>query len=336
MGLIQPICNIVGAASAATIMARLMSVDVVDASGTESDSVRIQIDAAGLDTWPTTGGVLDVQMGYQSTGVRSLGRFKITSMAESLLPAIITITGTAVPFEKADPTQFKAARSASWQAVTLGNIVQTIAARHGLTPRVHPTLASDFVQHIDQTNEADVQFLTRLAKTYDAVCKVQGAFLIFSLKGQIESMSGRTMAPITVTYTGQTSPTDSDFTNASVSSNDRHKYNGATAYWQNQQQAKRSKVSVGSTPCAYVPGTFVNEASATRAANTRMSKMSREGDKLSLQCQGNPALAAEAALTLASFPSQRMAGQWSIDRVTHTYSRGNGYRCKVEATRPVG
>ena len=149
-------------------------------------------------------------------------------------------------------------------------------------------------------------------------------------------MSGRTMASVVIAYTGATNPQEAGFTNASISSNDRHQYNGASAYWQDQQKAQRTKVTVGSKPFAYLKGTFINEASAIKASHAHMSKLSREGDKLSLQCPGNSALAAEAPLTLANFPSNRMGGQWSIDRVTHTYSRSNGYRCSVEATRPVG
>lgn len=54
-------------------------------------------------------------------------------------------------------------REESWHDKTLGDIVAVIAARNKLTASVTPALAGIHIPHIDQTQESDARFLTRLA-----------------------------------------------------------------------------------------------------------------------------------------------------------------------------
>ncbi|WP_374708490.1 contractile injection system protein, VgrG/Pvc8 family [Buttiauxella selenatireducens] len=92
---------------------------------------------------------------------------------------MITITATAAPFEKKDKTGFRQRRSASWDNTTLGEIFQTIAQRHNLSPRMDARLSSFTYPHTDQINETDSAFLNRLAEEHDAVAKpVNGAYIL--------------------------------------------------------------------------------------------------------------------------------------------------------------
>ena len=338
MGLISrinPTCKITGGEkTAATINARLIGVEVVDAAGIESDSVRIDIDAHDLAVWPEEGQRLGVLLGYVDTGLRDLGEFKLTRIAESLLPNTITLTGTAAPFEAADPTEFKKRRSATYEATTVGAVVQAIAKRHGFTPRIHPDFAELALAHWDQNNETDIRFLSRLARAYDAVCKPTNGLLIFSRRGQVKSLSGRTIEPVVVRYPGDRAADDADFTNANVVSGGKKKAKGVSAFWYDDAAGESVEVVLGDEPRKRLRTKFKDATEAKNHAEAELRKMAREGDKLSLDCPGDPLLAAESPLQLVGFPSKRMSADWSADRVTHSYRRGQGYRCKVEATVP--
>jgi len=57
-------------------------------------------------------------------------------------------------------------REQSYHDVTLGAIMQTAAARHKLKSTVNGKLAGITIEHVDQTNESDASFLTRLVDAW--------------------------------------------------------------------------------------------------------------------------------------------------------------------------
>lgn len=339
MGLIAqltPVCEITGGGNtAATIQARLVSCTVVDTAGSQSDSINITIDGQGLDEWPRTGQVIGCRMGYKEDGsVVDLGRFKLSRISESLLPNTISLTGTAAPFHVADETELKRRRSRSWSSTTVGAVVRDIAGRHGFSPRVHPDLDGLAVEHMDQTDETDLRFLTRLAGLHDAVCKPVDALLVFSRRGQIKSLSGRVMQPVKVVYPKQNRPGEPSFVKATVTASDKQQFAGVTAQWYDAASATERRIDEGAAPRKRLETTYESEQAARDAIAAELRRIDRQGDQLRLDCPGNPMAAAEGLLELEGFPSGRMVGTWSIDRATHNYGTG-GYRCNLEATRPT-
>lgn len=338
MGLIQrtkPICKITGGErTAATINDRLISVDITDAAGFESDSLRLNIDASGLNVWPATGQRMGVFLGYEDTGTKFMGEFKLIRISESLLPNTLTLIATAAPFEASDPSEFKKRRSATHAATTVGEVVKAIALRHGFTPRIHPDLAGLSLNHRDQNNETDIRFLSRLARELDAVCKPVNNLLVFSRRGQLKSLSGRILDPVIIRYPGDRKPEESDFTNASIVSGDRNKYSGVLALWYDDGEGKSHEIALGPPPRKRLRTKHRNEYEAQRMAEAELRKLFRQGDKLNINCPGDPLLAAEGLIDLQRFPCARMNAAWSADRVRHQYERTQGYRCYVEATVP--
>ena len=61
----------------------------------------------------------------------------------------------------------------------LSEIVETIASEQGVEVWIADQFRSLNVDVINQTNESDLTFLTRLAKQYDAICKPGGGVLAF-------------------------------------------------------------------------------------------------------------------------------------------------------------
>ena len=335
MGL-KPICRIKGEGkTATTINERMVSCDVVDAAGFQTDSITLVMDASGLETWPHSGTVIEVEMGYEETGIVSLGKFKLTRISEQLLPNQLTLTGTAAPWEASDPSELKKRRSGTYENLTVLDIVRLKAAKHGFTERVHPDLATIVVKHIDQSNEIDLQFLTRLAKKHDAVCKLVNELLIFSRRGQLKTLSGRTMDTVTIRYPAENSTSSVDFTMASIASSDKSKYSGVRAFWYDPDTTKSQEESTGLKPFKSLRQKYDSQKAAREACESELRKIDREGDKLNLECPGNPAIAAEGLMSLDLFPSERMNRTWSGDRVTHKYTRRGGYRTSVQASLPV-
>jgi len=61
--------------------------------------------------------------------------------------------------------------------------------------------ADFFYDHLDQTDESDLNFLTRLAKEHDALATVKGQALLFIGKGEGKTASGLPMPPLPITRT---------------------------------------------------------------------------------------------------------------------------------------
>ncbi|MCR2730891.1 contractile injection system protein, VgrG/Pvc8 family, partial [Salmonella enterica] len=62
-------------------------------------------------------------------------------------------------------------KSRSWDDVSLGDIVKTVASDNGLIPKVAGALANIAVGHLDQVNESDAALMTRLASRFNAISK---------------------------------------------------------------------------------------------------------------------------------------------------------------------
>lgn len=334
MGLMTPLCEFVGGKTAETLNARLISVEITDAEGTKTDTLRVDINGIGLADWPDTGKKISVRLGYKETGLRNMGSFVLSRISESLPQQTLSLDFTAAPFHTANESEFKARRSATYEAKTVGDIVGAIAQKHGFSPRVHSDLRAIVIDRINQDNETDMQFLQRLAKRYDAICKPTDQYLVFGRRGEIKSLSGRALEPVTVAYKGALSPSEPGFSQAVITSADKQKYSGAKARWRNAGAANDVSVVVGDEPHRVLPTVYRTEAEAMQQAEAALRKAKRHGDSLSLDCPGDPRIAAEGLLTLAGFPSSRANVTWSCDRVTHSFRKSDGYRTRLEATLP--
>ena len=89
------------------------------------------------------------------------------------------------------------------------------------------------IDHIDQANESDLAFLTRLAGQCDAIATVKSGRLMFIKAGQGTTASGQPLPAITITRQ------DGDQHRFSVA--DRDAYTGVTAYWQDNKAAEKRK-----------------------------------------------------------------------------------------------
>ena len=101
------------------------------------------------------------------------GTFEVDEVEHQGAPDRISIRARAAEMRR----EMRTRKEKSWHDTNIGAIVETIARQNNLTPRVDPGLAAIKVEHIDQTGESDLHFLTRLAKKHDAVATVKKGHL---------------------------------------------------------------------------------------------------------------------------------------------------------------
>lgn len=323
-------------ANAALINARLVDWERVDAAGVESDAIKLTVNIEGLDGLPSFDGKVGLRVGYKETGLVDKGEFVVTRATPQLFPALMLIVATAAPFKVGDDTGFKARRSASYAMTTLGQLFRQLAAKHGFSPRVAPDLDAIPIAHIDQSNETDMGFLTRLARRFDAVAKPVNNLYVLARRGQVKSLSGQPLPPVTLSVTQDNRPGERSFITASVDQDSRVRFKGCKTTWWDGSAGKECVVEVGEGPFKTVRQRYQNEAEAKAAADGEHRKTQREAATLRIDCPGNPAFGAEGVVVLDDSWPSFMRGTWSIDKVTESGSRQQSYRATIEASYPEG
>ena len=171
----------------------LVSLVVTTTVDRESDEAEIAIaDELDAVVLPRRGRIVEVEMGYVETGLVSLGRFVHDRSEIDAAPRQLRIRAAAADFTSS--TASKAPRTRAWSDTTVGQIVSTIAAAHGLEAAVAPSLSAALVAHVDQTAESDLHFVRRLARRYDAIAKVVAGRLLFAASAP--TTSARSRAPL--------------------------------------------------------------------------------------------------------------------------------------------
>lgn len=322
-----PVVEIYGA-NAALLNERLLEWEHIDKSGFASDQLKLILDIEGLEGLPNLGGNIGLRVGYLESGLVDKGRFRITQRTPSLFPMRLALVATAAPFDK---PEFKQRRTASHGPISLGALFRQLTTRYGFSPRVAPDLEGEQIVHIDQTNESDMAFLTRLAKRFDAVAKPVNELYVLGRKGTIKSLSGKILPDVQLSIARDNRPGDRAFISASFTETSRATYLGARASWWDAAAGKKRVVEVGIEPFKVVTQRFQSEAEARTAAEGEMRRVGREGLQVNVICPGNPSFGAEGLLLLDESWPGFMQGRWSIDTVTASGKRKESYRCTIKA-----
>lgn len=329
-----PAVEVTGA-NAGLINSRLIDWEYVDAAGVQSDALRLTVSTEGIEGLPSVDEKIGFRRGYKESGLVDAGQFVVTRVTPQLFPSQLQIVATAAPFKVADETEFKARRSASYGPTTLGAVFRELAGRHGFSPRIAPELDAIKIEHVDQSNETDMGFLTRIARQYDAVTKPVNELYVMARRGQLKSLSGKTLPVMTISLTNDNRPGDSAFIQASLDDDSRAKFKGTRTTWWDAATGKEKVVETGEKPFKKVRQRYQNEAEAKDAGEGELRKIKRSAYKVQIDCPGNPGYGAEGLVVLDDSWPSFMRQQWSIDKVTERGSRGQSYRCTIEASVPL-
>ncbi|HBM1468872.1 TPA: phage late control D family protein, partial [Salmonella enterica subsp. enterica] len=212
---------------------RLMSMTLTDNRGFEADQLDIELnDADGQVGLPVRGAVLTVYIGWKGFALVCKGKFTVDEVEHRGAPDVVTIRARSADFRGT----LNSRREGSWHDTTLGAIVEAIASRNKLEASVAPSLAGIKIPHIDQSQESDAKFLTRLAERNGGEVSVKMGKLLFLKAGQGVTASGKKIPQITITRS------DGDRHHFAIA--DRGAYTGVTAKWLHTKDPKPQKQKV--------------------------------------------------------------------------------------------
>lgn len=332
MGLINytPAFNLVGHEA---LNRRAQSIVLTDSPGYTADTLKIVVNMEGKprQEWPRSGDNIALELGWLESGLVNMGKFVIAKVKPLYLPKRAEITATSAPFN-AKSGDKKMRQSHTYSETTLGEIVQTCADRLGMSARVHPDLSGISLVHVDQKNETDLSFLHRLATKYDAVVKPVDGHLVFSRRGQSKTLSGQSLEPVQLQlYQGDKSPYNA-LVSVGFVEPERDQFLGVRADWFDEDAVEIVRYQVGEAPFKQLPGRYKTSQSAIEAATGELSRMARQGIKVTYTVPGNPLLMAEGTINLTGFDEDHLNGPYSNDRVTHSLIPGQSYQTQGAAS----
>lgn len=214
-------------------MSRIISISLTDKRGFEADELTIELDDHdGTIAIPKTGSKITLKLGYQETGLVEKGEYLVSEFTASGSPDRLSITARAADLAEALAEQVEK----SWHKQTLYQIIETIAKKHKYEYVISKAYQNTKIEHIDQTNESDASFMSRLAEQYDAIATVKNGKLLFIPAGESQTASGQPILPTTIT---RASGDSHSFTYSSTNS-----YQAVRAYYTDKKTGQKKEVIV--------------------------------------------------------------------------------------------
>ncbi|AJK16549.1 phage late control D family protein [Yersinia pseudotuberculosis] len=328
------------------IKKRLMSLTLTDNRGFEADQLDIEFDDAdGKVELPRRGAKIAVSLGWKGAALIDKGTFTVDEIEHSGAPDKLTIRARSADFRET----LNIRRDHSYHKTTIGGIIKTVAERNKLTPTLNKAMSDLAVDHIDQTNESDGNFITRLAKQYGAIAAVKNGNLLFIRQGQSKTASGKPIPMMTII---RSLGDGHQFSMA-----DRGAYTGVVANWLNTRTTEKPVVKVKrkrkrkATTAAkpkepeekqgeYLIGTdenvltlrttYASKNNAQRAAKSNWERLQRGAAKFSIQlAKGRADLYPEVPVKVTGFKKQIDEADWTLVTVTHSVS-DSGFTTALE------
>lgn len=342
------------------ISPRLLSLTLADNRGFEADQLDIELDDAdGQVMMPGRGAVISLLLGWQGQPLVNKGTFTVDEVEHRGTPDTLTIRARSADFRGT----LNSRREESYHDTTLGAVVEKIATRNKLTASIAAGFADIAIPHIDQSQESDAKFLTRLATRNGAEVSVKAGKLLFLKAGNGVTASGKPIPQVTIERC------DGDRHQFAIA--DRGAYTGVTAKWLHTKDPKPQKQKVKlkrkpkeqhlralqhpkakpvkaakaqKTPEAregeYMAGEadnvfalttiYASKAQAMRAAKAKWDKLQRGVAEFSLNlAMGRADLYPETPVAVKGFKRVIDEQAWTITKVIHSLNN-SGYTTALE------
>ncbi|MFQ1012665.1 phage late control D family protein [Gilliamella apicola] len=320
----------------------LISMQITENRGLDADSISIELDDSdGALQLPKRGIEISVSLGWFNDNVILQNIFTIDECEHTGAPDVLSIRGKSANLR--DSLNEK--REKSYDSTTLRAIVTEIAKRHNLDYRIDKSLGDESITHLDQTNESDASFLTRICNDLNAAATLKNGMLIVFKKGAAKTVNGQDIPPTTITRKL------GDQHRFAIA--DRNAYTGVKAYWidyrqRKKQQAKTTRktknnaqnqnkqtdngVLVGADGNVKIlRHTYASKQNAYRAARNEWEKLQRGASQFSINlAEGRPDMYPEMPVEVTGFKKEIDSTLWTITRCTHTLNSATGYSTFVE------
>jgi len=337
----------------AVLDTRFIGLTLTDNRGMEADQLDLTVgDTDGKLALPARGAVLSLALGWADEGLVDKGTFTVDEVEHSGAPDQVTIRARSADLRAGLSTQ----RTRSFHQVKLADIVNGIAAAHGLVAAIAATLVGELIEHLDQTNESDANLLTRLAGMFDAIATIKAGRLVFMPAGAGVSASGKPLPVVHITRQ------DGDQHRFSIAERDTYTavkavYNdvergqqGAVIWGRDEEDDEKEKAKAGpAVDAAIEPSadnmktlrhTYSSQTNARRAARTEWRRIQRGMAQFSLTlARGRPDLFPDLRAAVSGWKPEIDGTEWCLTRVTHNITDG-GYttalEMEVKATEVAG
>ena len=343
------------------VSSRLINLSLTDNRGLEADTLDLELsDHDGKLALPPRNATISLALGWKGAPLIDKGKYSVdevqfsggASSADKL-----TIRARAADLKGS----FTEQKERSFHKKKLGEIVDEIAQSNKLKSQVAKELASRLIDHIDQTNESDINLLTRLAEEHGAMCTVKNGTLLFMPLGKAKTATGKDIPLRQITRK------NGDNYNFSIAESENYK--AVRAYWHDTDSGKRGEITVDentkivkkqrmtkgrrlskrkyneieqqelitsdSSQIKSLRHTYASEKNAITAAKSAYDKLKRGVATFSLNLAfGEPDLMPETPIELSGFKAEIDATNWLITRVTHNLSDA-GFTSQIECELKV-
>ena len=303
---------------------RVLKIRINDEAGQKSGTLDINLDDRDYKVdIPSAKARLKVWLGYEENSLTELGEYTVDEVTITENPAGINIRGKAADISN----EFKATKTRSWHLQTIDQIVGIIASEHGLIPKVHTSYIGKMVSHIDQENESDMHFLTRLSKLYGATCKPAHTYLVFIPEGEGLSATGQALPSATIER--------EEILTLKASIKDRGNYSAVITRYHDKETNKEIEVEVrdrwqtifGAGPVFRDKKLYTSLDMAEEAGKAKLKQLQAGTTTIDLTVRGRADIYAEQPITLTNVRDP-IAGDWIIKTVTHELGSG-GFTTKI-------
>ena len=348
------------------ISSRLISLSLTDNRGLEADTLDLELsDHDGKLALPPRNATISLALGWKGKPLIDKGQYSVDEVQFSGGAGSadrLTIRARAADLKGS----FSEQKERSFDKKMLGEIIDTIAKENQLKSQCEKKLANTFIAHIDQTNESDINLLSRLAEEHGAMCTVKNGTLLFMPLGQGKTATGK---PIPLRKITRKSGDSYTFSIA-----ESENYKAVRAYWHDTDTGKRGEITVDentkivkkqrmtkgrtlkngtvkgrrlskrkyntieqqepitsdNAQIKSLRHTYASERTAINAAKSAFDKLKRGVATFSLNLAfGEPDLIPETPIELSGFKAEIDNTNWLITQVTHSIT-DNGYTCGVE------
>lgn len=292
----------------AKVLDRLVSLRISDKAGVNSDTAELTLDDRDFAiALPEPGAELDISMGFAERGLVGMGKFIVDETSGSWPTPQLIIRAKAADMGAG----IRAPKSRSWEDVTFRDIVDEIAADHGLTARVSDAVGTQHFPYVAQTSESDLNLLTRLASDLDATVKPASGTIVVVPRGGGETAEGEALEPVVLTA--------AQMVFANWKATTRGRAGQVTAKWSDPDTATLHEITDGEgDPARALRHTYASEAEAQRAAGAELGRSGRASGKIDVELTtfvGD--LMAESIVHLRGIKPE-LTGEWTIATVDHT------------------
>ncbi|SPU27299.1 Phage protein D [Candidatus Bartonella washoeensis] len=216
--------------------------------------------------------------------------------------------------------ELKEQTSEHFDGKTVGEIVETLAKRHGYQAKISPQFTQQTLPYVIRTDQSAVDFLTRLAE------RMQARFFIKDNKFLF--LSGENLPALAIHK--------HDCSSWEFTLEPRTQYGTIEACYFDRSQGQQWQVKhqTGFTgPVRRLRCCYTCKEEALAAAASESDRLCRAVGSGSLSLEGRPEIMADQPLLLQGFRSE-IDGPWKAQSVTHRYEKQSGYTTEITLEAP--